>query len=51
VNAFARWDVNSQLYIGANINNLADEKYISSLYQIGYYGSPRNYSVNLGFRF
>jgi outer membrane receptor for ferric coprogen and ferric-rhodotorulic acid len=51
VNAFARWDVNSQLYVGANINNIGDEKYISSLYQIGFYGAPRNYSVNVGYRF
>jgi outer membrane receptor for ferric coprogen and ferric-rhodotorulic acid len=29
----------------------ADEKYITSLYQIGYYGAPRSYSVSLSYYF
>jgi outer membrane receptor for ferric coprogen and ferric-rhodotorulic acid len=51
VNAFARWDVTSQLYVRGNVNNVSDEKFITSLYQIGFYGAPRNYTVSFGYRF
>jgi outer membrane receptor for ferric coprogen and ferric-rhodotorulic acid len=51
VNAFARWDVTPQLYVRGNLNNLSDEKFITSLYQIGYYGAPRNYTLSVGYRF
>ncbi len=51
VNAFVRWDVTQSLYLRGNINNIADEKYITSLYEIGYYGAPRNYTMSFGYRF
>jgi outer membrane receptor for ferric coprogen and ferric-rhodotorulic acid len=51
LNAFARWDVTKQMSVRANLDNITDEKYITSLYQIGYYGAPRNYSVSLNYRF
>ena len=51
LNAFARWDVTDNLYVRANVDNLTDEKYILSLYQIGYYGAPRHYSLSVGYRF
>ncbi len=51
LNAFARWDVTDQMTVRANVNNLTDEKYITSLYQIGFYGAPRNYSVSFAYRF
>jgi len=51
VNAFARWNATEQLSVRANLENLTDEKYITSLYQIGYYGPPRHYSVSLNYRF
>jgi len=51
VNAFARWNVSEKLAIQANINNITDEKYITSLGTIGYYGAPVNGSVSLSYRF
>lgn len=51
VGAFGRWDVTSQLTVRGNVNNLTDEKYIGSLYQVGYYGASRNYAVSLAYRF
>jgi outer membrane receptor for ferric coprogen and ferric-rhodotorulic acid len=51
VNAFAAWEVVTNVTIRANIGNLADAKYIGSMYQIGYYGAPRNYSLGLDWRF
>lgn len=51
VNAFAAWDVLPNVTLRANVNNLTDEKYISSLYSIGYYGAPRNYAVSVACRF
>jgi outer membrane receptor for ferric coprogen and ferric-rhodotorulic acid len=51
LNAFATWDVTPQASLRVNVGNLTDEKYIGSLYQIGYYGAPRNYAVTLGYRF
>lgn len=51
LNAFARWDVTDHLNVRANVRNLTDEKYITSLYQIGYYGAPRNYEMSVSYRF
>ncbi|MET0293152.1 MAG: TonB-dependent siderophore receptor [Steroidobacteraceae bacterium] len=51
LNAFGRYEITPQLTVRANVNNLTDEKYIGSLYQVGFYAAPRNYSVNLGYRF
>lgn len=51
INTFAAWDVRSNLTLRANIGNLTDEKYINSMYQIGYYGAPRHYSLGLDWRF
>jgi outer-membrane receptor for ferric coprogen and ferric-rhodotorulic acid len=51
VNAFARWDVTPQASVRVNAANVTDEKYIGSLYQIGYYGAPRHYSVSLSYEF
>jgi outer membrane receptor for ferric coprogen and ferric-rhodotorulic acid len=51
VNAFARWNATEKLHVRANVYNLSDEKYITSLYQIGYYGAPRSYEVGLGYKF
>jgi outer membrane receptor for ferric coprogen and ferric-rhodotorulic acid len=39
------------LFVRVNANNLTDEKYITSPYQVGFYGAPSNYSVDVGFRF
>jgi outer membrane receptor for ferric coprogen and ferric-rhodotorulic acid len=51
LNAFAAWDVRPDVTLRAHFNNVTDEKYITSLYQIGYYGAPRNYSLRLDWRF
>ena len=51
VNAFARWNVSDNLEIQANIDNITDEKYITSLKNIGFYGAPVNASVNLTYSF
>ena len=51
VNVFARWDVTEQLNIQANINNITNEKYINSLYNIGYYGAPANGTVSVSYSF
>ncbi len=44
-------EVTPNVTVRANANNVTDEKYIGSLYSIGYYGPPRNYSVSVGYRF
>jgi outer membrane receptor for ferric coprogen and ferric-rhodotorulic acid len=50
-NVFARWEVSDNLEIQANINNITDEKYITSLKNIGFYGAPTKGSVNLTYQF
>ena len=51
LNAFVRWAVTDQMAVRVNADNLGDEKYITSLYQIGFYGAPRSYSLSLNYRF
>lgn len=51
LNAFARWEVTDKLYVRANVRNITDEKYITSLYQIGFYAAPRNYEIGVGYKF
>jgi len=51
INAFARWNVSDSLSIQANINNLTDEKYITSLKNVGFYGAPTQGSVNVTYSF
>jgi outer membrane receptor for ferric coprogen and ferric-rhodotorulic acid len=51
VNAFVGWNITSDLSLRVNVNNIADKKYINSLYQIGYYGAPRNSTASLEWRF
>lgn len=48
---FARWDVTDSAYLLVNLNNLTDKKYLTSLYEVGYYAAPRNGSVTVGYRF
>ncbi|HYM87066.1 MAG TPA: hypothetical protein VET30_10060, partial [Pseudoxanthomonas sp.] len=47
----AFWDFLENATIRANAGNLTDEKYINTLYQIGYYGAPRHWSLSLEYRF
>ncbi|WP_308368258.1 MULTISPECIES: TonB-dependent siderophore receptor [unclassified Microbulbifer] len=51
LNAFARWDIDANSRLQLNVNNLTDEKYITSLYEIGYYGAPRNMAVSYQYTF
>jgi outer-membrane receptor for ferric coprogen and ferric-rhodotorulic acid len=50
-NAFARWDATDRLQMKLNLNNLTDEKYITSLYQVGFYGAPRNLQASFKYTF
>lgn len=50
-NAFVGWNITKDLSLRVNVNNIADKKYIGSLYQIGYYGAPRNSTASLEWRF
>lgn len=51
VNAYAAWAIQPNITVSANVYNIGDEKYITSLYDVGYYGAPRSYSVGLDWRF
>jgi len=51
VNAFVRWELTDKLNVQANIKNLTDEKYITSLHTVGFYGAPVNGSVSLTYSF
>lgn len=51
LNAFAQWNVSDRMQVKLNVNNLSDEKYITSLYQIGYYGAPRNLAASFRYTF
>jgi outer membrane receptor for ferric coprogen and ferric-rhodotorulic acid len=51
LNAFARWDATEHMQVKVNLNNLSDEKYITSLYSVGYYGPPRNVQASFRYAF
>ncbi len=51
LNAFVRYVLFDELTLRLNVNNLTDEKYITSLYQIGYYGAPRNIVAGFDWKF
>lgn len=51
LNAFAAWEVAPGLTLRANVNNITDQKYISSLYIASYYAAPRNYTASLNWKF
>ncbi|MGB1220347.1 MAG: TonB-dependent siderophore receptor, partial [Alcanivoracaceae bacterium] len=52
VNLMARYDVTSRFNAQLNLNNVTDEKYLTSLYwSQGYYGAPRNASLKLNWAF
>ncbi len=50
-NAFATWDVTDAIDLQLNVNNLTNEKYLTSLYNVGYYSAPTNYSVGINWQF
>lgn len=52
VNLMARYAISKQLSVSANLNNLTDEKYLTSLYWAqGYYGAPRNANLTLTWKY
>jgi outer membrane receptor for ferric coprogen and ferric-rhodotorulic acid len=51
LSAFAIWDINDHLWVRANADNLTDEKYITSLYSVGFYAAPVQYRIAMGYRF
>ncbi|WP_230492497.1 ferric-rhodotorulic acid/ferric-coprogen receptor FhuE [Martelella alba] len=50
-NLFARYQINKQVAVQANINNLFDRAYYAWLSDYAVYGEPRNYSVSLTYTF
>lgn len=48
---FARYQVNKQIAIQANVNNLFDRSYYSWLSDYAVYGAERNYSVSASYAF
>jgi outer-membrane receptor for ferric coprogen and ferric-rhodotorulic acid len=51
LNAFARWNVTERMELKLNVSNLTDEKYITSLYQVGFYGAPRRAQASFKYTF
>lgn len=51
INLFASWDVADSLDIQLNVNNITDEKYLTSLYNVGYYSAPANFTIGANYKF
>ncbi|AQZ35841.1 TonB-dependent receptor [Pseudomonas sp. LPH1] len=52
VDLMASYDIDPNWSVSANLNNLTDEKYLSSLYWTqAYYGAPRNASVSVSWKY
>lgn len=51
VDLFARYQINKQLAVQANVSNLFDREYYSYLSDSAVYGEPRNVSVSLSYSF
>ncbi|WP_153116193.1 TonB-dependent siderophore receptor [Rhodocyclus tenuis] len=51
-NLMARYDFDRQWSVSANLNNVTNEKYLTSLYwDQSYYAAPRNLSVSLNWKY
>lgn len=50
-NVFGEWSFNDKVSLRANIDNITDKKYLTSLYYVGFYGAPRNYTLSLDWKF
>ena len=48
---FASWDITNQAQVKLNLNNITNEKYLTSLYNVGYYAAPRTVSASLKLNF
>lgn len=50
-NVFGEWSINDEVSLRANIDNITDKKHLTSLYYVGFYGAPRNYTLSLDWKF
>ncbi|MCW5581713.1 MAG: TonB-dependent receptor, partial [Luteimonas sp.] len=50
-NVFGEWSFNDKVSLRANIDNVTDRKYLTSMYYVGFYGAPRNYTLSLDWKF
>jgi outer membrane receptor for ferric coprogen and ferric-rhodotorulic acid len=48
---FARWEMTEHLKLSLNLKNISDEKYLTSLYEVGYYSAARTASLGLDLQF
>ncbi|WP_197408109.1 MULTISPECIES: TonB-dependent siderophore receptor [unclassified Guyparkeria] len=52
VDLMARYEVNKQVDVTLNVNNVTDEKYLTSLqWDQGYYGAPRNAMLSVNWKY
>lgn len=52
VNLMASYDVTDSLRVSANVNNLTDERYLTTLYWAqSFYGAPRNYMLSVNWTY
>jgi outer membrane receptor for ferric coprogen and ferric-rhodotorulic acid len=51
LNLFARWNFTDAASLQLNANNVTGEKYLTSLYSVGFYGAPTSYDVSFRYRF
>ena len=51
LNAYASYDISDSLTLKANLNNVTDEKYISSLHSSFYYAAPINGVISATYAF
>lgn len=51
LNAFVSWQATEQLSVQLNLKNITDEKYLTSVQNVGYYAAPFNGSVSVNYSF
>ncbi|HWU85450.1 MAG TPA: TonB-dependent siderophore receptor [Rhodocyclaceae bacterium] len=52
LNLMARYDIDKKTSVSLNLNNVTDEKYLTSLYWTqSYYGAPRNVMLTLNWKY
>lgn len=51
VDAFVSWAVDDRSTLQLNVHNLTNEKYITSLYEIGFYAAPATYKLSYTYSF
>lgn len=52
VNLMASYDIDPNWSVSANLNNVTDEKYLTSLYwSQAYYAAPRNASMSVSWKY